>query len=424
MIKQLTALLLFVTVFAFGQEGHNHALDKSYHRFIENKGQWDNKILYKSELSNAQIYVTQSGLVYRLRDNQVYNNYMQLLHDGKFNKDSAQYYNTALISLEFQGASKQSSPKGKFAYEEKRNYFLGSDSTRWGKNVLSYSDIQTDNIYTGIDYKLYHTTNSIKYEFHVDENGDYKQIRLKFSGQEELQLSENGELIIKNGVSDIIEDKPLAYQYIDGEYQEVTCRFIQIDNNTIGFDLGKNYRHRYPIVIDPQLIFSTASGSTADNWGNTACLDKKGNLYSGGTVFPNNNRFDRSGFPATFGAFQEKFQGGGTDIGILKFDSSGQNLIYATYIGGSFTEIPTSIITNDAGELFILGVTASDNFPKAVNTFSGGLPYVPVGGYTFENGSDIIVMKLDASGSNMLKSIYVGGTLNDGNLEIPFSILL
>lgn len=415
MIKQLTAVFLFITVFSFGQEGHNHALDKSYHRFIENKGQWDNKILYKSELSNAQVIVTQKGLIYNLKDNVVYGQYMKDLHDGKFNHDSTHYYTSASISLEFLNASRGSCPRGKKAYAEKRNYFIGQDSTKWGRNVLGYSEVETKNIYEDIDFKLYHFNNSVKYEFIVDPRKDYHQIKLKFTGQDKLIINKEGDLIIKNGVSDIIEDKPYAYQIIKGTHVEVECQYIKICDSIIGFELSKKYNKRYPVIIDPQLIFSTASGSTADNWGNTACLDKSGNLYSGGTVFLNDEKSDSSGFPTTFGSFQRKFQGGESDIGILKFDSSGQNLIYATYIGARFAEIPTSIITNDAGELFILGVTSSDNFPKAVNNFSGGVRFDFQGGYIFENGSDIIVMKLDATGSNLIKSIYVGGPLNDGN---------
>ncbi len=425
MQKAILFLLFSISFFtSASQSEHNHSLDKSTNRFIENKGQWDERIVFISELANATILVSNRNLIYQIKENDLYNKYMADLHDGKFKQDSTYYYKSADILLEFEGADTAAKPRGKFANTEKRNYLLGNDSTKWGRNVLSYSDIEITNLYPNIDFNLYHSENSIKYEFEVAPNEDYGQIKLKFTGQESLEIAKNGDLLIHNAISDIIEDKPIAYQYIKGVYKEVTCKFKKIDAQTIGFEIGKNYNKRYPLIIDPQLIFSTASGSTADNWGNTACLDNKGNLYSGGTVFGTefgvSGASKENGFPTTFGAFQRKFQGGGTDIGILKFDSSGQNLIYATYIGGQFTEIPTSIITNDKQELFILGVTSSKDFPKAVNAFAGGKAFDPVGGYTFENGTDIIIIKLNSSGSDVIKSRYVGGPLNDGdNMKLP-----
>ena len=70
-----------------------------------------------------------------------------------------------------------------------------------------------------------------------------------------------------------------------------------------------------------------------------------------------------NGFPTTLGAFQRTFQGGDTDMGIMKFDSSGTFLQYSTIIGGSDAEIPTSTVVNENNELYILGTTSSPDFP-------------------------------------------------------------
>jgi gliding motility-associated-like protein len=261
----------------------------------------------------------------------------------------------------------------------------------------------------------------VKYEFEILPNGEYENIKLQLKGHNGLEINQFGDLIIKTEIGNITEDAPYAYQYVNEKFRQVSCQYYLIDSITVGFKMGKNYNKNHTLILDPQLIFSTASGSVADNWGNTACLDNFGNLYAGGTIFPTMNGTSdflaTSGFITTAGAFQRNFKNakGDTDMGIMKFDSAGQNLIYATYIGGDSSEIPTSIVTNDRGDLFILGVTSSPNMPSAVNNFAGGVPVEPVGGYTFENGTDINVLKLDASGSFVHKSIYVGGPFNDGN---------
>ena len=69
--------------------------------------------------------------------------------------------------------------------------------------------------------------------------------------------------------------------------------------------------------IDPLLIFSTYSGSNADNWGNTATFDKIGNLYSGGMTNHVRGGEILGEFNATTGAYQTE-DGGIWDVAILK----------------------------------------------------------------------------------------------------------
>ena len=69
------------------------------------------------------------------------------------------------------------------------------------------------------------------------------------------------------------------------------------------------------MVIDPTVVFSTYSGSTADNWGYTATYDSHGNLYGGGIAFD-------IGYPVTLGAYQMDFAGQ-IDVSISKFDATG-----------------------------------------------------------------------------------------------------
>ena len=90
-------------------------------------------------------------------------------------------------------------------------------------------------------------------------------------------------------------------------------------------------------IIDPFLVFSTYSGSLADNFGCTGTYDYLGNAYSGGTVF-------NFGLPTTTGAVQVDFAGGknenlgyggSRDAAILKFNTIGNSLLFCTYLGGN-----------------------------------------------------------------------------------------
>src|SRR5690606_33423188 len=166
------------------------------------------------------------------------------------------------------------------------------------------------------------------------------------------------------------------------------------------------------LIIDPILIFSAYSGSTMDNWGNTATYDARGNVYSGGMV--SNDDFP-SGFPVTPGAYQVAYAGGSWDIGILKYDSAGSELLYCTFIGGNGTETPQSLVVNSSGELLILGATGSSDFPVTNGSeFKGGENIDPLWGVPYLQGTDIFIAKLSPNGDKLLGATYLGGTSNDG----------
>ncbi len=158
----------------------------------------------------------------------------------------------------------------------------------------------------------------------------------------------------------------------------------------------KNYTPGTPLVIDPTQIFFSYTGSTADNWGFTATYGPDGSFFSGGIVFS-------AGFPTSTGAFSESYNGGEFDIGIMKLTPDGSNRVYATYIGGNDQDQPHSLIADPQGNLIIAGRTRSDNYPVTVSTTYGK------GG-----GWDIIVTKLNATGSALIGSMKLGGTGDDG----------
>jgi hypothetical protein len=184
-----------------------------------------------------------------------------------------------------------------------------------------------------------------------------------------------------------------------------------LQENTVSFEVFDEYDPCIPLIIDPILIFSTYSGSTADNWGSTATPGENGTLYSAGVT----NLQAGGNFPATAGAFQITY-GGAYDIGVLKYDSTGSQLLYATYLGGSGSESPHSLVVNKNNELLLLGTTGSTNFPTTLNafdrTYNGGTAESNV--IPYATGSDIFVAKLSSDGSVLSGSTYMGGSANDG----------
>ena len=101
--------------------------------------------------------------------------------------------------------------------------------------------------------------------------------------------------MIRHSLGLISEQKPYVYELNEYVKRTINSAF-ELDGNTLQFKLSTKRNAGSVLVIDPVLVFSTYSGSFADNFGYTATYDTAGHAYAGGTVFG-------FGFPTTTGAF-------------------------------------------------------------------------------------------------------------------------
>ncbi|MDZ7607518.1 MAG: gliding motility-associated C-terminal domain-containing protein [Cyclobacteriaceae bacterium] len=391
-------------------------------RFIENKGQWHEDVLYRGAIPGGDIYVLKNKLKY------VFYPSGRINHEHGLSTESG----TALraqtqpkelaqaVEVLFVGANEQSAIKSQTRFPETINYIKGNNQDRWVTDAGAFAIVTISDLYPGIDLNLYSTVNGLKYDFVLKPGANPANIRMQYQGQDYLKIH-NDQLVFGTMFGQVHESRPVCYTEEQGVRKEVKATF-QLDDQSVSFAI-EIYDTTKTLVIDPELIFSTYSGSFADNWGFTATFDDEGNLYSGGIV-------SDEGYPVTTGVFQLE-HGGEWDVGILKYTPDGKELVYATYIGGSFTETPQSIIVNHRGELVIYGTTSSPDFPMTGNSynavFSGGesindepddeeLPIL-VGGVSFLNGSDLFVAILSADGKSLEGATFVGGTGNDGLME-------
>jgi gliding motility-associated-like protein len=142
-------------------------------------------------------------------------------------------------------------------------------------------------------------------------------------------------------------------------------------------------------------LWATYYGGSGSDIGNSICTDTNGNLFVTGETASTN-------FPLqNAGTFFQGTSGGGSDAFILKFDNSG-NRLWATYYGGSGTDYGISICIDSNGNVFVIGETASTNFPlQNAGTFFQG---------TYGGGlTDAFILKFDNTG-NRLWASYFGGS--------------
>ena len=151
------------------------------------------------------------------------------------------------------------------------------------------------------------------------------------------------------------------------------------------------------------LTYCSYLGGSANELGSSLgaiAVDYSGRIYVTGSTAS-------ADFPVTSGAFQTAYGGGGSDVFVTAIDpSKSSSLVYSTLLGGGGDddsgEFARGIAVDAAGNAVITGSTNSANFPTLQPTQS-----------SLAGGTDAFVAKLNASGSALIYSTYMGGTGDD-----------
>jgi hypothetical protein len=140
------------------------------------------------------------------------------------------------------------------------------------------------------------------------------------------------------------------------------------------------------------LAYSTLLGGGADERGHGIAVNGSGQAHIAGHTKSAN-------FPATAGVFAGGF-GGGEDAFVVKLAESGQDLEYATFLGGSQQDIGQDIAVDGFDNAHVIGGTWSADFPFTPGAFD-----------TTHNGQeDVFVVKLDPVGRRLSYSTFLGGS--------------
>jgi hypothetical protein len=147
-----------------------------------------------------------------------------------------------------------------------------------------------------------------------------------------------------------------------------------------------------------QLVYSTFLGGIDGENAQSIAVDSAGNAYVTGLTRSAN-------FPVTPLAFQPTYGGSDFDAFVTKFNADG-TIGYSTFLGGSGVDIARNLTVDAAGQALVTGETSSANFPTAnpvQSTYAGG---------TIE-GKDAFVTQLNAAGSALVFSTFLGGSGDD-----------
>nr|MDQ3100775.1 hypothetical protein [Bacteroidota bacterium] len=325
-------------------------------RFVENKGQWPEQVTHRAEIAGGTIWCERGALVIDLYDAEKVNSMHANVLSDAATAGPLQHH---AVRLKFLNSTPDVRSQASEQLTCYYNYFIGNDPKKWAGKARAFSTLAMADVAPGCRAVIKESRSGLKYDLILSPNADPEQIKFTYEGADEISLRDDA-LIVSTRLGRLVERIPLAYQEIGGERTIITCQYT-LENNVIGIRPG-NYDPAYELVIDPTLEFATFSGSVSNNFGYTATFDNAGFLYAGSTAFGTQ-------FPITMGAYQTSWAGGGstqnpgTDIAITKYDTTGSFLIWSTYLGGSNSEMPHSLIVDANDQLIVLGTTGSANFP-------------------------------------------------------------
>ncbi|HEV2232875.1 MAG TPA: SBBP repeat-containing protein, partial [Terriglobia bacterium] len=378
---------------------------------------------------------------------------------------------STVLRMRLVGANLTAKVIGLDEMQSKTNYFIGKDPKNWRTNVPNYARVKYEGVYPGVDLIYYSNQGGqLEYDFVVAPGADPNPITLdvgaglvppkdardagtvpnksapgleptKRAGQAPpLRLDGNGDLILPADGGDIRFQRPMVYQELSVDSSESTIqdngqrttyngpltanhqssiairkfldgRYILTANNQIGFEVAA-YDHTKPLVIDPVLSYSTYLGGSNFDYAYGIAIDPAGNAYVTGQTdsvdFPNLGQVQSSGGGTCTDDLLSPFVC--FDAFVAKLNPAGTALIYSTFLGGSNQDYGTGIAVDSSGNAYVTGYTLSTDFPT-LNPFQAanaggncGTSLAPLPCY------DSFVTKLDATGTALVYSTYLGGT--------------
>jgi beta-propeller repeat-containing protein len=348
--------------------------------FETNRGQTDSAVHYLVRGPRYTVFLTQAEAVLRLRQ-------------------SVQPMAEAILRMQFVGANPAPTIVGLEPLPGRINYFIGDDPNRWRTNVPTFAKVRYRDVYPGVDLVYYGTQGQLEYDLIVKPGAEPAVVCFQFQGASSLTL-DGGDLVVDTAVGALRLKKPLVYQEQQGTRTFVPGDYVLRDGHCVMFRIGAYDRSR-TLIIDPAVSYLTYLGGSGTDAGNGIAV-AGGEAYVAGSTGSAN-------FPAPGGIAPKLGAGGvgaGTDVFVTKLTTAGA-FVYSTYLGGSGSDHGRGVAVA-AGAAYVTGNTSSSDFPTA-----GGAPGGKIGTGALGALGDAFVTKLNAAGTALDYSVYLGGTGDD-----------
>ena len=443
--------------------------------FELNRGQTNAQVKFLSRDNGYSLFLTPKEAVLELRtpeggQEKAKRGESQSSTAKEVNSKALNTTQTAVLRMRLVGANSAPEVVGEEELPGKSNYLHGDDPKKWLTNIPQYAKARYKSVYPGIDLVYYGNQRNLEYDFVVAPGADPRTIRQSVHGANKLNLDKEGNLILHTNGGEIVQYAPKVYQEVNGKRREIDANYELTGQNEVSFQVGA-YDVKKSLIIDPVLRYSTYLGGSGDEIATGIAVDFRGNAYVTGFTrspdFPTTDplqpslqggegdafvvKLNRAGnaliystylggsdfdtadeiavdqrghiyitgrtnstdFP-TANPLQPHLLGGLGDAFVVKLNSTGDRLIYSSYLGGSGGDAGSTIAVDLKGNAYVSGQTDSIDFPT-VNAFQ---PEFGGGGEGRAFSGDCYVAKLNPAGNQLIYSTYLGGSGEDLGCKI------
>jgi len=344
--------------------------------FVPNEGRHDSRVKFSTQLFCGDFFITEDELTYCVI--------------GDKNKASV----IRESFLDIKGEVISFSPAPLEEARAKVSYFIGDDPEKWQAGTSTYKTVSLGNVYPGIKIELKADTKNVEKIFYISPGSTPEDIRIQVEDAKRIEISPEGNLVVKTKHGPLSFKKPIAYQNIQGEKHDIKAAYHKISRCVYGFQLLDDYNPNYPLIIDPALVYSTYLGGAGSDKAKGIAVDSSGNTYVTGETRSAN-------FPPRVGQPR-----GEADVFITKLNlsaSGNASLVYTIYYGGSKWERGSDIIIDSSENIYVVGSTESTGLPGTNDGYDTHL-----GGQY-----DAFFVKFDTS-QNITYATYLGGRDGSG----------
>jgi hypothetical protein len=358
--------------------------------FVENRGQWAGDFRFLARAPGTMAWLRHDGITLRLE-----------------RRDRNEGF---VLRLRFEGASPSALLEGEERRPGAHSFFLGGDPGRWRTALPGWAAVRYRGLCAGTDLRVRDAGGRIEYDLLLDDAARAEGLVVRCEGITDLRVQDDGSLVLVTPAGELVQTAPVAW--VEPEARPVACRYRRLGPDRFGFAVDAPAGSR--LVIDPALVWSSYLGGSGYEWAYSAAHEPSGEVTVVGET-------PSSDFPVTPGVFDPSYNGTAqptTDVFVSRFDATGTALVWSTYLGGSGGDKPYAVVGSGAGTVIVVGNASSSNFPTTAGVWDR----------TLGGSSDVFVTRLNATGSALLWSTYLGGGSgdvgNDGAVAADGSVVV
>jgi hypothetical protein len=273
-----------------------------------------------------------------------------------------------ILRLRFVDADPAAGPEGIEPGHGRSHYLLGRDPAGWLKDIPQFGRVRYGSLYPGVDLVFYGNQRELEFDLMLAAGARLERIRLSLEGASRMEIDPAGDLVVRMGSGQFRLHRPRAFQQTEGRQKELVARYVRLGQTQVGFAVP-GYDPARPLIIDPVSSYSSLLGGASDEVAYGVAVDGTGRAYVVGYT----TSLD---LPATPGAYQATTRGGVRDAFVARLNALGTGFEYVTYLGGGGDDLAFGVTVDAAGNAYVAGGTSSTDFPTTTaayrRTYNGG----------------------------------------------------